>query len=307
MLDLGLHRLKDLRTSKHLYQLAISGLRADFSPLHSLEGTPNNLPVQVTSFVGREKELVEIAGILNLTGLATHSGLNAAPRLITLIGPGGTGKTRLSLQAAAKVMEQFPDGVWLVELAPFAYPEHIVPAIAYVFNLQETPYRPLETLVLDYLSRRKLLLVLDNCEHLIDECARLADLILRYCPGVFILASSREALGIAGERSTGCLRCRCRPTVALPATQTRAIMPQYGSSSTGRGRSARFHPHRRQLYVSRADLPPPGRHSPGHRTGCGTGACAVAASRSPSVWTIASACSPAAAAPPCPASVRSPP
>ncbi len=196
IIDLGLHRLKDLRTPKHLYQLVLPGLPAGFPPLKSLDGAANNLPAQITSFVGRENELAEIKQILNLSGLPDLTG----SRVLTLIGPGGTGKTRLSLQAAAEVLDHYPDGVWLVELAPLADPRLIVPAVASTLNMPAVTDRPLETALVDFLRRRHLLLILDNCEHLIEECARLADSLQRACPQLRILASSREALGIGGER-----------------------------------------------------------------------------------------------------------
>ena len=295
LLDLGQHRLKDLRTPKHLYQLAIPGLRAEFPPLRSLDGLPNNLPIQVTSFVGREQELAEISEILSVSG-------SQPSRLITLIGPGGTGKTRLSLRVATEALEFFPDGAWLVEFAPVSDPQLVAQTVATTLSLPESPGRPLESTLIDYLRRRKLLLIFDNCEHLIDECARVADLIHRGCPEVYILASSREALGIAGERI---FRVRSLP---LPPDQS----PDPGVDlcnfaavrlflDRARGQT-RFRHHPRKLCAHRADLSTAGWHSPGYRTGSGPCECAVAANKSASVWIIASACSPVAAAPPCPAS-----
>lgn len=213
VIDLGQHRLRDLRTPKHLYQLAIPGLAVEFPPLRSLDGAPNNLPVQVTSFVGRESELAEIKELLNLSGLQDQTGL----RVLTLIGPGGTGKTRLSLQVALEALKHFPDGVWLVELAPLSDPQLVVPAVASTLKLQATTDRPLESILIDYVRRRSLLLILDNCEHLIEECARLADSLQHACPQLRILASSREALGIAGERV---YRVRSLP---LPPEQQRDL------------------------------------------------------------------------------------
>lgn len=200
IIDLGQHRLKDLRRPRHLYQLAIPGLPTEFPPLKSLDSAPNNLPTPVTSFVGRENELAEIKGMLDPSGRQNPQGLDRSPRLLTLIGPGGTGKTRLALQAAGAVLERFPDGVWLVELAPISDPQLVVPAVASILDLQVTADRSLESFLIEHLRRRHLLLILDNCEHLIDECARLADVLQRACPGLRILASSREALGVAGER-----------------------------------------------------------------------------------------------------------
>jgi non-specific serine/threonine protein kinase len=147
----------------------------------------HNLPIQLTSFIGRTRELATTAAML------------AEARLLTLTGPGGSGKTRLALELAGAVLEQFPDGVWLVELAPLAEQALIVPAIAAVLEVREDPGRPLLTTLTTYLRERQLLLILDNCEHLIDACAQLADTLLRACPRLHILASSREPLGVAGE------------------------------------------------------------------------------------------------------------
>jgi predicted ATPase/class 3 adenylate cyclase len=187
--DLGEHRLKDLVRPEHVYQVLAPDLTADFPPLKSLNAFPHNLPVQVTSFVGRENEIAESRRLLTTT------------RLLTLTGPGGTGKTRLALQLAAEALSatEFPDGVWLVELAPLADPSYLMPALAAVFGIREVPGRSLDVMVTDYLRGKALVLLLDNCEHLIDACARLADSLLRACPRLKILASSREALGLAGE------------------------------------------------------------------------------------------------------------
>lgn len=185
--NMGEHRLKDLRAPLRLYQVNAPDLPQDFPPIKSLETQPNNLPTQLTSFIGREKEIAEIKALLN------------SSRLVTLTGSGGTGKTRLAQEVAADVISAFPQGVWLIELATLTDPTQIIPALAQAFGLQESPYSPLASLVTDYLREKTLLLILDNCEHLIDACARLADDLLHQCAGLKILASSREALGIAGE------------------------------------------------------------------------------------------------------------
>ena len=146
-----------------------------------------NLPLQLTSFIGREKEIADINGLLD------------SARLVSLTGSGGTGKTRLSQEVGAQLLMEFPHGVWFIELAPLSDAAQIMPALARVFGLQEVPFNPLADRVLDYLRDKELLLILDNCEHLIEACARLADDLLHQCAGLKILASSREALGIAGE------------------------------------------------------------------------------------------------------------
>ncbi len=185
--DLGLHRLKDLVRPQHVYQIVIPGLPADFPPLRSLDSLPHNLPVQLTSFVGRDRQIAEVRRAL------------AATRLLTLTGPGGTGKTRLSLQVAAEVLPEFDNGVWLVELAPLADASYLAAAVAAVFDVREVAGRPLMAVLADFLRARKLLLLLDNCEHLIDACAHLASDLLHACPHLKIMASSREGLGLAGE------------------------------------------------------------------------------------------------------------
>ena len=188
LVDLGEHRLKDLVQAEQIYQLEIPGLPSEFPRLHSLSVSAHNLPVQLTSFIGREKEIADLKRLLK------------EERLVTLTGPGGTGKTRLSLQAAAELLGGFSDGVWLVELAPLAHPELIPGAILSALKLRDEPSQPPLDLLLEVLQARKLLLILDNCEHLIEACAQAAERLLRACPGVHILASSREALNITGER-----------------------------------------------------------------------------------------------------------
>jgi predicted ATPase/DNA-binding CsgD family transcriptional regulator len=150
---------------------------------------PNNLPLQLSSFIGRGREVVEVE-----TLLSDH-------RLITLTGPGGSGKTRLALAVASEVVEDFGDGTWLVELAPLSDPDLVPHAVAQALSVREAQGRPLIGVLLEHLESRRALIVLDNCEHLIDACATLADTLLRSCPKVRILATSREALGIAGERT----------------------------------------------------------------------------------------------------------
>ena len=185
--DLGAHRLKDLQAPERVAQLLHPDLPAAFPPLRSLDALPHNLPLQLTSFVGRERELGEVAGIL------------AAHRLVTLTGVGGTGKTRLALQVAAEALPAYPDGAWLVELAALRDPGLVPPAVAAPVGVREEGGRALLATLADALRAKRLLLVLDNCEHLLDACAALADALLRACPHLTLLATSREALGIAGE------------------------------------------------------------------------------------------------------------
>ncbi len=187
--DLGEYRLKDLQHAEHVYQLDISGLSTEFPPLKALDAYLHNLPIQLTSFIGRKRELEEIMRLLGAAG----------PRLLTLVGPGGTGKTRLSLQAAAEMLPQFKDGVWFVELASVSDAALLPQAVATALRVHEEPRRSLQDTLVNTLRTKNLLLILDNCEHLVEASARLADTLLRACPLLRILASSREALGIAGE------------------------------------------------------------------------------------------------------------
>src|SRR6266511_3831911 len=165
-------------------ELAVDRLHAPDTPATIPQ---HNLPLQLTSFIGRARELVTIAAMLG----------NA--RLLTLTGPGGSGKTRLALRLAEDMLVQFPSGIWLVELAPLADPALIVQTIATVLGVCEEPGRALLATLTAYLHDKQLLLVLDNCEHLIDACAQLADTLLRAASRLRVLASSREPLGIAGE------------------------------------------------------------------------------------------------------------
>lgn len=213
LLDLGHHQFRDMAQHERIFQVQAPGLPAEFPPLPTQEIDPNNLPSPATSFIGRQHELNQALSLL------------AGSRLLTLTGPGGTGKSRLSLQVAKQSLNGtnpdlgFPDGVWLVELAPIADPDLVLPLIAALFNLRELPARPLRELLTDVLRSKKLLLILDNCEHLIETCAQLTELLLRSCPQLKIMASSREPLGLSGE---AILRV---PPLSLPET-TPQVSPE---------------------------------------------------------------------------------
>jgi len=196
--DLGEHRLKGLLNPEHLWQVVAPDLVQDFPHLQSLAAIHHNLPIQVTSFVGRERELSELQRLLPTT------------RLLTLTGSGGTGKTRLSLQVAAEVLDSFNDGVWFIELAPLSDPALLPLTVASVLGVREEQGRPLLATVLEWLRPKELLLILDNCEHLINACAKFADVVIHASPATRIMASSREALGIAGEQAYPV------PTLSLP-------------------------------------------------------------------------------------------
>jgi predicted ATPase/class 3 adenylate cyclase len=199
--DMGERRLKDIVRPEHIYQVSTPGLLSEFPLLTTLEAINHNLPMQLTSFIGREREIAEAREAL------------ATTRILTFVGPGGTGKTRLSLQVAAEQLSEFNDGVWLIELAQLTDPTYILSTIASTFHLREVQGVPLIDTVTDYLRGKGLLLVLDNCEHLIEACARLSDHFLHACPKLKIIASSREAFGIEGETVYRV------PSLALPSAQ----------------------------------------------------------------------------------------
>ncbi|MGE3312090.1 MAG: adenylate/guanylate cyclase domain-containing protein [Limisphaerales bacterium] len=185
--SLGLHRLRNLDRPEHLYQVVAAGLEQDFPAPRSLEVLPNNLPTQTSSFVGREREIEEVKTRL------------AKARLLTLLGTGGTGKTRLSLEAGAQLIQSFDDGVWLVELALILEPARVAEAVVAAVGAKADPSQsPRETLV-RYLRSRKILLLLDNCEHVLAAVADLTAHLLRNCSDLKVIATSRHSLGVAGE------------------------------------------------------------------------------------------------------------
>jgi predicted ATPase/class 3 adenylate cyclase/Tfp pilus assembly protein PilF len=185
--DLGEHRLKDLAHPHRLFQVLAPDLPTDFPPLRSLDAHLHNLPIQLTSFIGRTREIAEIKRLLG------------ASRLVTLTGSGGAGKTRLALQAAADAVDDYPGGVWLAEFAPITDPALVPRTVASALGAPEQPGRDINETLVDALRSKTLLLVLDNCEHLLAACADLAAAVLRACPEVRILATSREGLGVPGE------------------------------------------------------------------------------------------------------------
>lgn len=187
--DLGAHRLKDLLRPESIFQVVRTGLRTDFPPLKSLDNHPHNLPLQPNPFVGREKELEAVQSLLT----------NEQVRVLTLTGAGGTGKTRLSLQAAANLIESFPDGVFFVDLSAVDSAAHVVPMIARTLELRETGARSLKAMLHEALHDRRMLLILDNFEQVMAGVPHVVDL-LAACPLVKILVTSREALHIRAER-----------------------------------------------------------------------------------------------------------
>ncbi|HEU4758573.1 MAG TPA: tetratricopeptide repeat protein [Dehalococcoidia bacterium] len=221
---LGSYRLKDLQRPETVYQLLHPELPADFPPLVSIEALPTNLPVQLTSFIGREGEMMEAKRLLS------------ASRLLTLTGSGGAGKTRLALQVAADLLDEYADGVWLVELAALADPALVPQAVASALRLREAPGQIIADTLSEHLSDKSLLLVLDNCEHLVDGCAPLVEALLRACPALRVLATSRESLGVAGETVWRV------PSLSLPEAEAVAAWEKVAESGAVR------------LFVDRARL-----------------------------------------------------
>jgi predicted ATPase/class 3 adenylate cyclase len=185
--DLGEHRLRDLGAPIRIFQVEADGLASEFPPIRTLDARPNNLPTQLTTFIGRDAELEEAAGLL------------ATTRLLTLSGPGGTGKTRLSLQLAARAAEDFPDGVFFVALEPVREPMLVAPRIAAAVGVAEGSARPIAELLADWLRDKRLLLVLDNFEQVIDAAPVIADL-LRAAPDIKAIVTSRAVLHVSGEQ-----------------------------------------------------------------------------------------------------------
>ncbi|MFN2134500.1 MAG: ATP-binding protein [Candidatus Promineifilaceae bacterium] len=227
LLDLGEHQLKGLSRSAHVFQAKTYTLPYDFPPLRTGETTKGNLPRPLSNFIGREEALADIERLL------------AETRLLTLLGPGGTGKTRLSLEAGRMVEGRYDQGVWLVELAPLTDGELIAPTVAALFDIHEQPGIPIMDTLAAYMRSKQLLLILDNCEHLITASARLAADLLTAAPELTILASSREGLGVAGET-----------TVHIPAMR----VPM--QDIVARDQVARFEAVR--LFLARARAAKPG-------------------------------------------------
>jgi len=213
--DLGFHRLKDLGRPEHIFQVQADGLKADFPLLRSLDNPalPNNLPAQLSAFIGRERELSELRPLVE------------SSRLVTLTGAGGSGKTRLALQVAAELLDGSGDGVWLVELAPVLDEGAVPLAVAQALGITSQAGRPALESLIDALAPQRMLIVLDNCEHLIGACAKLADAVLRRCPGAHLLTTSREPLGIGGETIYRV------PSLSLPASDDGGMPALEGSDA----------------------------------------------------------------------------
>ncbi|MDQ4104313.1 MAG: winged helix-turn-helix domain-containing protein [Actinomycetota bacterium] len=190
LIDLGEYRLAGLARPERVFQLVHADLPSQFPPLRSLSAPRHNLPVALTPFVGRSRELDELSTLL------------AGSRLLTLTGVGGAGKTRLALQGAAAALPAYPDGVWMVELAPLRDGAQLASAVAAALTFETSAFDTPEALkdrLIDHLTTRQTLLLLDNCEHLVGGVARLVHAFVTRCPGVTVLATSRERLGVPGE------------------------------------------------------------------------------------------------------------
>ncbi len=215
--DLGLHRLKDLSAPERIYQLGVD----DFAPLKTLYQT--NLPIPATPFLGREHELAEVADLLRRDEL----------RLLTLTGPGGTGKTRLALQAAAEASESFPDGIYWVPLAPLRDPELVLSSVAQALGVKEEPDGPMQDTLGAHLAGKHLLLVLDNLEHLLPR-ATAPIAALRDANGLSLLVTSRERLRIRGEQTWPVPPLADKDGTALFVARARAVDPGFsGSAAVG--------------------------------------------------------------------------
>ena len=188
--DLGEHHLKDLSRPVHVFQVCAEGLPPTFPPLRSLDNPAlrHNLPEHRTSFVGRSRELATLRTLLGES------------RMVTVAGPGGVGKTRAALQVAAEMLDGSGDGVWFVDLTPLRDPALVAVTVAEVLGVREQPGHPMLDTLVESVRDRELLAVLDNCEHVVDAAAAVAGTLVRRCPRVAVLATSREALGVGGER-----------------------------------------------------------------------------------------------------------
>jgi hypothetical protein len=215
MQQLGAYRLKDFDTPVMLFQVCHPDLPRDFPPPRASAVEVHNLPASLSSFIGRERETSEVEELL------------VVGRLVTLTGAGGCGKTRLALEVAARKLELFADGVWFVDLAPLSDPQLVGQTVIHALGAREEPGRSVFDTLEGFVAHRELLIVVDNCEHLIQACAVLVEHLLRAGPGVRILATSRESLG----------ECRLYPSLIRAARSTWSWLrsrPACSSSEPGR-------------------------------------------------------------------------
>jgi len=213
LVDLGFHHLKDLERPEHIYQLGHPELEVEFPPLRTLDGYRHNLPFHASTFIDRPRELAQVLGAL------------AEERLVTLTGAAGCGKTRLALQAAAEVVDGHADGVWVVELGALQDPGLLLTTLMHRLGVPEEPGRTPEATLTAFLKPRRMLIVLDNCEHLAAAAAALTGLILAASLGVRVLATGRQALRVAGEVTLQVPPMEGDEAVALFAERARAARP----------------------------------------------------------------------------------
>lgn len=213
LLDLGLHQLKDLTRPEHVYQLLHPDLRQDFPPLRSADRIATNLPKQLTSFVGRRSEL---SGLSKLAGDF---------RLVTIHGPGGIGKSRLAMEFGSSISSRHRDGIWWVDLAPVQDDRHVPATIATALGLRSRSDST--KILISYLKDRDVVLILDNCEHMTESCAQFAQRALEQCPGLDIVATSREVLGLPGETVWRLEPLSDRDAIELFARRARLVRPAF--------------------------------------------------------------------------------
>ena len=235
LVDLGEYRLKDLVRPERIFQVVADGLQKNFAPLRTLDGYRHNLPIMVTSFIGREGEMSELRVLLS------------SSRVVTLTGMGGTGKTRLSLQLGAELSERFQDGVWFVELASLTEDSEVLDSVASVLGVTEEASKPHLSSLIEYLQEKETLLIFDNCEHLLNPVASLIDRIARSCPKVSILSTSRENLGVGGERQYPV------PSLSTPPVKTaKASKGELSSEAAERFRADLTQYESVRLFIDRA-------------------------------------------------------
>ncbi|MDP9257115.1 MAG: adenylate/guanylate cyclase domain-containing protein [Actinomycetota bacterium] len=216
LVNLGVHRLRDLGRAERVFALGHPDLPGGVPPPRSLDELPNNLPIQLTSFVGRGRELVELDELL------------ASTRLLTLAGAGGCGKTRLALQLAADALDHYPGGAWWLELAPLTDPALVESALATMVGVRPLPGQtPVEAAVF-HLAAQRALVLLDNCEHVLEPCRQLADALLHGCPDITVVATSREPLGLGGETTWRV------PSLSLPPERAPEALQSLGDSDAVR-------------------------------------------------------------------------
>jgi predicted ATPase/class 3 adenylate cyclase len=219
---LGMLPLKDLKTPERVFQVTAEGLQTEFKPLRALDTPPNNLPRQISSFVGRHADVAQVEAMLR------------AEPFVTIVGTGGVGKTRLALAAAAGVLNDTREGAWFVDLAPIADPTLVSSTILTACGADQTSDVPAFDMLIAYLEKRGLLLVLDNCEHLIGEVARVAAAVLARCAQVTLLATSREALNVTGERVYRLSSLDDDAAVRLFADRAQAVNPAFSIDAENR-------------------------------------------------------------------------